>query len=426
MESGAGLVNDPNSIEQVIDHLFRHESGKMVAVLSRMFGIQDLEFAEDVVQETMIKALSQWKFHGIPENAQAWLYTVAKRKVIDELRRRRLNDRLPNEHTALLSSEWTLSSTVDQFFLESEIEDSQLRMFFACCHPSIPQESQIALVLKTLCGFGVDEIARAFLSNEETIAKRLYRAKEKLRSETITLEVPVGSELEPRLDSVLQCIYLMFNEGYSSSHPDTIIRRDLSLEAMRLCKLLTEHPLTNKPYVNALMALLCYGASRFDARLDEHGNIMRLTEQDRNKWDRQLIKIGNYYLGRSAIEENISKYHLEAAIMSVHAEAEQYEETNWSLIVELYDQLLSSHPSSVIRLNRAIALGYARSPEEAISELLSIKGLDSYYLYHAALGDLYFRIKDFSKARQSFEEAISKTASRSEQELLLRKIKSVE
>jgi RNA polymerase sigma-70 factor (ECF subfamily) len=238
-------------VSQLVSHLFRQEAGKMAASLTRLLGLQHYEHADDIVQETLLQALSVWKIKGIPDNPSAWLYTVAKRKAIDVIRQQRLHYEIHSEIAKALKSEWTLGSTVNQLFLENEIEDSQLRMMFACCHPSIPYESQLALVLKTLCGLSVAEIARNFFTNEETITKRLYRAKEKIREENIDLEVSPSASL-PRLDSVLHAIYLLFNEGYNSSHADILIRDELCEEAMRLCLLLIKNKTTDSPKVKAL------------------------------------------------------------------------------------------------------------------------------------------------------------------------------
>ncbi|MEI9911852.1 MAG: sigma-70 family RNA polymerase sigma factor [Bacteroidota bacterium] len=269
-------MKQQTNINQLVDHLFRHESGKMVAVLSRLLGLQNLETAQDIVQDTLLQAMNTWGFKNIPDNPQGWLYRVAKNKAVDFLRRRKKFNAISPQYAYLLESEYSLSPTVKNLFLENEIQDSQLRMMFACCHPSIPEESQIALTLKTLCGLSIHEIARAFLTNDETISKRIYRAKEKIKTEKIEMDVPPADELRHRLDAVLKSLYLLFNEGYNSSHPDQLIREDLCEEAMRLCNLITGHPLTAFPRSKALLALMCFQASRLNARLDDKGNIIVL------------------------------------------------------------------------------------------------------------------------------------------------------
>ncbi|HTF19516.1 MAG TPA: sigma-70 family RNA polymerase sigma factor, partial [Chryseolinea sp.] len=285
-----------NQVNQLIGHLFRHEAGKMAAVLTRLLGFQSLDLAEDIVQDTLLKATSTWKIKGIPENPSAWLYTVAKRKAIDAIRRHKLQAQHYESIHEALRSEWTLSPALNSLFLQDEIEDSQLRMMFACCHPSIPYESQIALTLKTLCGLSIQEIANSFLTSQEVIVKRLYRAREKIRDERISLEAPLPAAMSGRLDAVLHTLYLLFNEGYNSSHPDQLIRHDLCEEAIRLCILLTRNAFTDRAATRALLALLCFQASREDARLNNDGSIVLLRDQDRSKWNAALIERGKYFL----------------------------------------------------------------------------------------------------------------------------------
>jgi RNA polymerase sigma factor (sigma-70 family) len=283
------FVQPPSTIHQIIDHFFRHESGKMTAVLSRLLGLQNLETAQDIVQDTLLQAMNTWSYNNFPDNPAAWLYRVAKNKAIDFLRKEKKFREISPQYGYLLQSEYSLSPTVTNLFLENEIEDSQLRMMFACCHPLIPAESQIALTLKTLCGLSSSEIAHAFLTTDETIAKRIYRAKEKIKTEHIELIAYDGHELQERLDTVLKSLYLLFNEGYNSSHPDQLIREDLCEEAIRLCHLLTQHSLTRFPRTYALLSLFCFQASRLQARLDDKGHIIILKYQDRSKWNRSLI-----------------------------------------------------------------------------------------------------------------------------------------
>lgn len=409
-------------INQLVDHLFRHESGKMVAVLSRLLGLQHLETAQDIVQDTLLQAMNTWSYGAVPDNPPAWLHRVARNKAIDFLRRGKRFRTLSPHYAYLLQSEWTLSPTVNQLFLENEIQDSQLRMIFACCHPVIPEDSRIAFTLKTLCGLSVSEIARAYLSREETIAKRIYRAKEQVRTAHIELEVPRGEELPGRLDAVLKSLYLLFNEGYNSSHPDLLIRDDLCAEALRLGYLLSEHPVTNTSRTQALMALLCFQSSRLAARLDEKGNIILLKFQDRTKWNRELITRGFYYLDNATATNEASQYHLEAAIASLHAAAQSFEQTDWKSIYHLYDALYQREPGPVIALNKAIASAYAIGRQHGLDELLQIKGLDDYYLYHASAGEMYLDLDKKEQARVFFEKALRLTGSASEQQLLLEKI----
>lgn len=409
-------------INELADHLFRHESGKMIAVLSRMLGLQNLETAQDIVQDTLIQAMNTWRYNVIPENPSGWLYRVAKNKAIDFLRREKKFKEISPEYAYLLQSEYTLTPTVNNFFLENEIQDSQLRMMFACCHPAIPEESQIALTLKTLCGLSVNEIARAFLTNNETISKRIYRAKEKIKGAKIELDVPTGDELASRLDVILKSLYLLFNEGYNSSHPQHLIREELCGEAIRLCHLLSQQPITNYPRVKALLSLMCFQSSRLSARLDEKGNIIVLKYQDRSKWYRPLIQKGFDYLDAASEPFETSTYHLEAAIASLHAAAPSFETTDWKSIYHLYEMLYQLQPNPVVAMNKAIASAYSISKQKALEELKKIKGLEQYHIYHASIGEMYFELEEKAVAKEYFEKAYKLTDSLTEQQLLLKKI----
>lgn len=413
---------DQSNIQELTDHLFRHESGKMVAVLSRLLGLQNIETAQDIVQDTLLQAMSTWGYKSIPDNPSGWLYRVAKNKAIDYLRRKKKFEEISPQYAYLLQSEYTLSPTVNNLFLENEIHDSQLRMMFACCHPSIPEESQVALTLKTLCGLSVNEIAKAFLTNEETINKRIYRAKEKIKAENIELNVPQGTELQPRLDTVLKSLYLLFNEGYNSSHADQLIREDLCHEAMRLCYLLIEHPLTASPRTKALLSLQCFQSSRFNARLDDQGHIILLKYQDRSKWYRPLIQKGFDYLDEATEPFEVSSYHFEAAIASLHAAAPSFEKTDWKSIYNLYELLYKIQPGPIVAMNKAIASAYAVSKQHALEELWAIKGLENYYLYHTSIGEIYFEMQNKKEAKKFYETALQLTTSQQQQQLLKDKI----
>lgn len=413
-----------STIQQIVDHLFRHESGKMVSVLSRLLGFQQLDVAQDIVHDTLLQAMTTWPYTGVPENPPAWLYRVARNKAIDLLRRERKFKEISPQYSYLLESEYTLGSTIDGMFAEKSIQDSQLGMIFACCHPAINTESQIALALKTLCGLSTNEIARAFLTAEDTITKRIYRAKEKIRAERIELDLPAPHDLPRRMETVLHCLYLLFNEGYNSSHPDDLIREELCEEAMRLCFLLTQHPVTNLPEAQALLALFCFQASRLKARLDDGGNIILMKYQDRSKWFRPLMNKGFTYLDMAISDQlYISIYHIEAAIASLHASAETFEETDWKGIHSLYEHLYRMHPSPVVALNRAIAKGYAYDKENALEEILAIKGLEKYYLYHTSLGEMCLELGLTAEAEQHYEEAMKWTTSKKELGLLQEKIR---
>jgi RNA polymerase sigma factor (sigma-70 family) len=408
-------------VDQIISKLFRTESGKMGSVLTRLLGFENLSTAEDLVQETLLSALRVWKFKGIPENPTAWLYAVAKRKAIDVIRHGKVRQRAQTDLAKALSSEWSLAPTVEHFFLSSEIEDSQLRMIFACCHPAIPYESQIAVTLKTLCGLSVNDIARCFFTTEETITKRLYRAREKIRSENISLEVPTGRQLRDRLEVVLHTLYLLFNEGYNSSNPDMLIRHDLCEEAMRLTLLLTRHPLTNLSECNALLSLLCFQASRENARVDGNGHIVLLENQDRTKWNKELIERGNFYLNLATENDEVSEYHIEAAIAACHSLASDFATTNWQMILNLYDSLERINGSDVVKLNKAVALSYTSGPEQALEFLSMVSGLENHYLFHSTMADFYSRCGNVTKALCHYENALALTPSAVELDLINRK-----
>lgn len=396
----------------------------MVAALTRLFGARHVGLAEDVVQETLLKAMHEWPFRGVPEQPAAWLYRVARNLAIDRLRREARGLELLKENAALLRSEWTLSSTVGELMSGPAIADDQLRMMFACCHPSLPPEQQVALVLKTLCGFSVPEIARAFMTNEELINKRLYRAREAFR-ELGRLEVPQGDALTARLDAVLSAIYLLFNEGYHSVSHAAFIREDLIVEALHLCQALLDHPVTQRPEVRALFALMCFHAARTGSRSDAEGTILLLKEQDRSKWDRALIALGNAHLDGSAEGERFTGYHVEAAIAAAHANALSYAATPWAYIVTLYDRLLHFKPTPLVRINRAIAVSNARGAEEALRELSAVDELHDLNLYHAACGDLLHELGRHAEAREAYRIALSLTRSPAEERVVRRKLEAL-
>jgi predicted RNA polymerase sigma factor len=299
-------------------------------------------------------------------------------------------------------------------------------MMFACCHPSIPYESQIALTLKTLCGLSIEEIANSFLTNNETVTKRLYRAREKIREENISLEAPIPAQLPGRMSALLHSLYLLFNEGYNSSHPNELIRHDLCGEAMRLCLLLVNNPTTNNPKANALLALMCFQASRADARMHSDGSIILLKDQDRASWNRQLIEKGKYYLEQAAEGDEVSEYHIEAAIAGSHARAATFKETNWPEIFQLYSILATIKPGPIIELNKAIAMGYAYSPTDGLTALLKITALQDHYLLHAALGDFYAELGNTEEARIRYKRAHTITPSIAEKKLLQKKIQKLD
>jgi len=389
----------------------------MVSVLTRMLGVDQIDVAEDIVQDTLLKAMRLWSMQGIPANPPAWLYTVAKNKAIDFIRAKKSQVAAARKY----SSSDMVEPEVDPF-QENEIQDSVLCMIFACCHPAIPEESGVAMSLKILGGLSVQEIAKAYLTSEETVAKRIYRAKEKIRMDNIPLHVPSPDAMPARLDNVLRVLYLMFNEGYHSSQPNEIIRKDLCAEAMRLTHVLTQHRSSNRPSVNALLALMCFQSCRLLARTDDQGNIITLKYQDRSKWNKPLILKGRDYLDRAAEGPVISLYHIEAAIAGLHASAPTFEQTDWLSVHDLYTTLYQLNPSPIVALNKAIASSYAISNESALELLKQIKGLEKYHLYHAALGEVRLSLGEFAKAKEHFEDAFNLTQSAAERQLLQHKM----
>ena len=387
--------------QELIPHLFRTEYSKIVAVLSKLFGIEYIEIAEDIVSDTFLLASETWGLKGLPKNPTAWLYTVSKNKAIDFLRREKIFNgkiapQIKNSTTTLPEPEIDLSN--------KNINDSQLQMMFAICHPCIAPEAQIGLSLSILCGFGVEEIADAFLSNKETIYKRLARAKEKLRIEKVKIELPAQSDISSRLETVLTTLYLLFSEGYYSTSQNSTLRKDLCIEAMRLNVMLTENEITNTAPANALLALMCFHSSRFEARTNQNGDIVLYEEQDENLWNRELIDKGEYYLNLSSTGNKLSKYHLEAAIAYWHTNKKDTTE-KWENILQLYNRLLQIEYSPIAALNRTYALAKANGKKEAIAEAEKLD-LTGNHLYHSLLGDLYSNL-DNKKALQHFQMALN-------------------
>ena len=397
---------------ELIPHLFRTEYQKIVSVLSRLFGIEHIEIAEDIVSDTFLLATELWGLRGLPENPTAWLYTVAKNKTKDYLKRDTLFAKkiaVELKHTTAALEELEIDLSV------KNINDSQLAMMFAVCHPCINPESQIALSLNLLCGFGAEEIAEAFLTNKEVIYKRLTRAKEKLRIEKVQIAQPSVPEINERLATVLTTLYLLFNEGYYSTSQNNTLRQDLCLEAMRLTYLLVENEITNKPTANALLSLMCFHSSRFEARFNQNGEIILYEDQDTNLWNKELIQKGEYYLNQSSTGSSLSKYHLEAAIAYWHTQKNDTKE-KWENILQLYNKLLLIEYSPIAALNRTYALAKANSKEEAIEEAEKLN-LSGNHLYHSLLGHLYTDVEN-KKALDHFQLAYSTAKSISEKSII--------
>jgi len=386
--------------KELLPHLFRTEYRRITSVLCKRFGFDHLEIAEDITSDTFLAAAETWGLKGTPDNPGAWLCTVAKNKAKDHLKRDILFTRMAATSP---QTEEHDQQEADIDLSEENIKDSQLQMMFAICQPSLTTEAQIGLSLRILCGFGIEEIADAFLSNKDTINKRLFRAKEKLREQNVKIGFPQPGKISTRLQAVLTTLYLLFNEGYYSVCQNNVLRKELCLEAMRLTFLLLENEQTNLPPVNALFALMCFHASRFEARIDEKGGIIRYEDQDANLWNAELISRGKYHLNQASKGNHISKYHLEAAIAFWHTmKADTV--NKWENILQLYNKLLQIEYSPVAAMNRTYAVSKARGKPEAIADAEKLQLINN-HLYHALLGYLYTDI-DNQTAMQCLEKAL--------------------
>ena len=421
MEDNKTYIND------TVNHLFRQESGKMISVLVKIFGTENIELAEDVIQDALIVAIEKWGKNGIPENPTAWLYRVAKNKAIDIIRRKKHSSAIDfsDPERQLLTSEYTLAPTMNNFWQEEQIEDDFLAMMYACCHPDLTLENQITFILKSLCGFSTHEIAKAFLTSEDTISKRVYRAKSYFRKHKIKPKIPSYKEIKPRTKAVLHTLYLMFNEGYNSCHSDHLIRKDIISQSIFLNKALLQHKESQLPEAYALLALMYFHTSRLEGRLNTLGNLIVLRNQDRSIWNTDMIKLGNYYMNKAAFGTQLSAYHLEAAIAYEHCIAPSYQETNWKNIIYYYNVLYNLNQDPVVYLNRCLVVLELEGPFKALNELDKIKDdpfLQKYYLYYAIMGSIHQQIQLDKQAKAYFEKAITLTRSVPEIKLLKEKI----
>lgn len=415
-----------SNINKLIDHLFRRESGKMIAVLTRIFGTENLTLVEDVVQDTLVSAFEQWPFKGIPQNPSAWLFSVARNKAIDALRRQNRQVLMDDgQHTERLISSLQGAESPD-LREEKLIKDDMLRMMFACCHPDISPQNQVTLILKCLCGFSTAEIARAFMLPEDTISKRLYRTKEFFRTAKIGLIIPSASELEERTNTVLRAVYLLFNEGYNSTHHHNLIRMDLLAEALVLGKLLLENKQTRLPETYALLGLMCFHAARVDSRTTAKGDIILLADQDRSLWNRDLINEGKHWMSKAAFGDKLTAYHLEASIAYEHCAAPDFEHTNWRRILDYYDFLVHINSTPFTWINRTVAILYAIGPEEALDALNDLETafavIKNNYLYYSVLAEVYLQLEDKLLAASALNKAISLTKSNAELTFLSKKL----
>jgi RNA polymerase sigma-70 factor (ECF subfamily) len=406
--------------QEFLKHFFQQEFSKMVAVISKLFGLEHIEIAEDIVSETFLQATETWKEKGIPENPAAWLYAVAKQKTLYQFRRNRIFEK--KVVPGFASTRETKHEMEDVNFSNENIRDSQLQMLFAICTPAIASEAQIGLALRILCGFGIDEVAEAFLSNKDTINKRLFRAKEKLRSEHVALALPPENEIPHRLDNVLHVIYLLFNEGYYSKTQNQILQKELCFEALRLGIMLTEYKKTNRPKTNALLALMCFHASRFGARQINEGEVVLYEQQNEELWDKALIRQGVHFLNSSAEGEEVSSYHLEAKIAYWHCQKEDTKE-KWDEILQLYNELLVINYSPSVALNRTFALYKANGRNEALREAEKLK-LENNHFYYLLLAELYKDVDDI-KAKFNLIKAHGLAKTQTEKQGILDKINTL-
>jgi RNA polymerase sigma factor (sigma-70 family) len=396
------------AVATVVDHLFRSEAGRLVAILTRRFGPEHLHLAEDVVQDALGKAMQTWPFTGVPANPTAWILSTARNRALDETRRNRIWQGKQQKLIPLID-DWADSALrADAPHFEDEIKDSLLRMMFVCCHPGLGAEAQVALTLKVICGFGEREIAAAFLASESAIAKRLTRARQFLRDERITTELPKASEMAPRVAAVQQALYLLFNEGYKASEGPTLLREDLCDEAIRLCTLLAAQPFATRHETHALLALMYFNTARQPARTNGVGNLLTLARQDRSRWDKERIKKAMIHLEASGGGPTVSRYHLEAGIAACHTLAASDADTDWRRILGFYDDLLAYDASPVVALNRAVALAKVKGAPAGLREIEVMAGrdtLENYHLLHAVCGQLNLDAGRHERALVNFRRA---------------------
>jgi RNA polymerase sigma factor (sigma-70 family) len=396
------------AVATVVDHLFRREAGRLVTILTRRFGAEHLHLAEDVVQDALGRAMQTWPFTGVPANPSAWILRTACNRALDQTRRARIWEGKQAMLLPLVADCLDSSRRARALHFEDEIEDSQLRMMFVCCHPGMAPDAQVALILNVLCGFGEREIAAAFLATESAIAKRLTRARQFLRDGRVTTELPIAREMAPRVAAVQQALYLLFNEGNKASGGPTLLREDLCEDAIRLGRLLVAHPFASRPETHALLALMYFNTARLPTRIDEGGLIQTLACQDRSRWDQEKIRLGVFHLAASGGGQSSSRYHLEAGIAACHSLAPSDAETNWPQILGFYDDLLAYDASPVVALNRAVALAKvdgALAGLRAIEQMAGRDILENHHLLHAVCGHLRLQAGERAQALASFRRA---------------------
>ncbi|MBC8039755.1 MAG: sigma-70 family RNA polymerase sigma factor [Opitutaceae bacterium] len=411
----------------LVEHFFRHETGRLHGALIRLLGVNQLSLAEDIAQEALLRALRTWSMGGIPPNPSAWITRVAMNLAKDTLRHRNMS---ASKETAIITHlEQTIPSPANAIEAAHTIRDDALRLLFVCCHPAIAPDAQVILALKVLCGFSTGEIARAFFASEAAIEKQLTRTKQRIKESNIAFDLPDGENLAPRLDGVLAALYLLFNEGYKASSGERLLREDLCRESLRLAELLLTHPVGNTTRTHALVALMLLTSARFPARLDDQGALLRLDEQDRSKWDSRLINEGLIHLAASAHGDAASEYHLQAGITALHCTAPDAASTDWPRILAHYDLLLRLKPSPVVELNRAVALAHVHGPQaglDALDAIAQAARLDSLHLFHAVAGELHSRLNNHRAAAESYRRALALAQVGPEQSHLARQLERAE
>lgn len=392
---------------QLVEHFFRHETGRLHGTLMRLFGPQNLTLIEDVAQEALLRAMRTWSIGGFPANPSAWITRVAINLARDALRHRRMS--AEKEPDIITHIEQTIPDPPPNAVSDYTIRDDSLRLMFVCCHPQIPVDAQVVLALKVLCGFSTGEIARAFLSNESAIEKQLTRTKQRIKAANIGFDLPEGAELSERLDGVLAALYLLFNEGYKASAGERLLREDLCQEAIRLTALLAAHPAGNVPRSHALLAFMLLTSARFPSRLDDDGDLLRLDDQDRSKWDYALIERGLVHLAHSAQGSDLTEYHLQAGIAACHCTAADSASTDWPRILRHYDDLNRLKPSPFAALSRAVAIANVHGAQAALDAIVLIpqrSKLEHHYLLHSVVGELHWRLQNYAEAAESFRRAL--------------------
>jgi RNA polymerase sigma-70 factor (ECF subfamily) len=426
-------MSEPSAeqIRELLDSLYRVDSGRILATLIRLLG--DLDLAEEAMHEAFAAALSTWPRHGVPDNPRPWLISTARFKAINTVRRRARFDASQDELVHYLEAQWRTAKSSNQAdsFEHDSLEDDRLRLIFTCCHPSLAPEARVALTLREVCGLTTEEIAKAFLTTPSTLAQRIVRAKAKIRETRIPYEVPAPQELPERLGAVLHVIYLVFNEGYSAAAGKEVVRTELTSEAIRLGRLLMELQLGSEgmgPEVMGLLALMLLHESRRAARTSPAGEMILLENQNRSLWNREQIAEGQALLEKALKSRHFGSYTLQAAIAAVHAEAESVAATDWRQIVALYDRLVQIHPSPVTELNRAVAIAMRDGPEAGLAQIDAVLAggeLAHYYLAHSARADMYRRLGRTAEARSSYEKALALTQQQPERQFLQQRIRQL-